>query len=97
MNNFIIDKENKRVIIVKDSVNLLSVEISEDNVINEFDKIYKTFLEGTKDIYECELILVDVDIKDENQETVRVETKAFARRIGRSEWLMEFNLDEYTY
>ena len=42
MNNFIIDKENKRVIIVKDSVNLLSVEISEDNVINEFDKIKET-------------------------------------------------------
>lgn len=86
--NFIIDKENRRIVINSP----LKTEI----VINEFDKLNKHFLDGTEDIYECELILLDVDIHNEQGEIIGQETKAFARRIDRPDWLMVFNTKDYT-
>ncbi|MGL5965455.1 MAG: hypothetical protein ACRCZ2_13820, partial [Fusobacteriaceae bacterium] len=64
-------------------------------IIDEFDLLEKEFLPNTEDIYECELILLEVDIQDEDMNVVGTETKAFARRIGYSEWLMPFETATY--
>lgn len=88
--SFTIDKELRRVI-VGDLKQKMTVV-----VINEFDKLEKAFLENTSDKYECELVLLDVDVMDENMNVVGKETKAFARRVGKVQWLMEFNTEEYS-
>lgn len=88
--DFIIDKESSRVIIGDERQKMTTI------TINEFEKINKTFIEGTIDKYECELVLLDVDVKDEHDNVINTETKAFARRIGYSNWLMEFNTSEYS-
>ncbi|MGL4426000.1 MAG: hypothetical protein ACRCZ0_08515 [Cetobacterium sp.] len=86
---YTIDLKNRRIILEKTEWGI------EDSVINEFDKLEKSFLPNTADKYECELVLVDVDILDEKQEVIGKETKAFARRIGCSDWLMGFEAEEY--
>ncbi|MGL6132322.1 MAG: hypothetical protein ACRCZ9_11990 [Fusobacteriaceae bacterium] len=86
---YTIDLKNRRIILET------TVWGIEDSVINEFDKLEKDFLPNTADTYECELVLVDVDVLDEKQEVIGKETKAFARRVGYSDWLMEFVVEEY--
>lgn len=55
-------------------------------------------MDGTADKYECELVLVDCKVKDENgEDTGEIETKAFAKRIGYDNWLMEFDETEYNF
>ena len=42
------------------------------------------------------MVILDVDIKDmETGKKTGIETKAFARRIGQQNWLMEFDEKEY--
>lgn len=64
-------------------------------VLNEFDKIGRKFLPNTQDTYDCEIILLEVDIYNDNFEVTGKEIKAFARRIGNANWLMEFVEEEY--
>lgn len=88
---YTIDKENRRIIITPEITTTYSQKI-----INEFDKLKRIFLDGTVDQYECELVILDVDIKDmETGKKTGTETKAFARRVGQPNWLMEFNETEY--
>lgn len=94
---YTIDKLNRKIIITvqKDGVSTFS-NYSEKIEINEFDKLEKKFLPNTQDKFECELILLDVEKRDESgNKTGIMETKAFARRIGREDWLMEFNESDY--
>lgn len=88
---YTIDKENRRIIITPDKQTTYS-----QKVVNEFDKLERIFLEGTHDKYECELVIMDVEVKDmETGKKTGTETKAFARRIGQPNWLMEFEETEY--
>lgn len=91
---FYVDKENRRVVLYKE-VSPLSLEESEV-IINEFDVVKKGFLPNTVDKYECELVLLDVDKYDEDGDKIGVGTKAFARRIGNEQWLMEFDVENYS-
>ena len=52
---------------------------------------------GTQDVYECELVLLEVDvINPQTQEkTGEKELKAFAQRKDHAGWLMEFVETEY--
>lgn len=88
---YIIDKKNRRIVFKTTTLNLEGEAV----VINEFDKLEKTFLKNTSDTYACELILLDVEIENENTQQKEVETKAFARRIGFESWLMEFDPTQY--
>lgn len=87
-----IDEENRRIIITNEKTRDI-------NIINEFDKIEKVFLLGTEDKYECELVLLEVPIYDENtkEKTDKVETKAFARRVGQNymNWLETLNETDF--
>lgn len=88
---YTIDKVNRRIIITPEGTSTYS-----QKVVNEFDKLERIFLDGTQDKYECELVIMDVEIKDmETGKKTGTETKAFARRIGQPNWLMEFNETEY--
>lgn len=91
--DYIIDAENRSVIIPS------LKRGGENTVINEYDTLLKKFLENTEDKYDCELVLIEVDIYDENnlenRESIGKELKAFARRKRYDNWLMEFNLEEY--
>ena len=90
---YIIDKENRRVII-KTHEEFSS--FTTEKVISEFDKLERKFLDGTQDKYECELVILDVEEKDMiTGEKIGITTKAFTRRIGQPNWLMEFNETEY--
>ncbi|MGL4424965.1 MAG: hypothetical protein ACRC0F_10345 [Cetobacterium sp.] len=85
---YTIDKVKRQIVIESKTRDI--------TIINEFDKLEKKFLPNTADKYECELVIVDVAVTNEQMEkTGEVETKAFARRIGYSEWLMEFEVEEY--
>ncbi|MGL6100370.1 MAG: hypothetical protein ACRC0G_12185 [Fusobacteriaceae bacterium] len=69
-----------------------------DFIINEHDTLKKKFLPNTNEEYECELVLVDVEKKDEKGEkTGEVETLAFSKRKGYENWLMIFEPEEYTF
>lgn len=88
---YTIDKENRRIIITLEGTSTYSQKI-----VNEFDKLKRKFLDGTQDKYECELVIMDVEVKDmETGKKTGTETKAFARRVGQPNWLMEFNETEY--
>lgn len=88
---YTIDKENRRIIITPEKSTTYS-----QKVVNEFDKLERIFLEGTQDKYECELVIIDVEVKDmETGKVTGTETKAFARRLGEPNWLMEFAETEY--
>lgn len=85
--NYTIDKLNRTVTVQSKTKNII--------VINEFDKLDKRFIDGTQDKYDCELILLEVEIYDEKMNIIGNETKAFARRIGFSEWIMDFDTEDY--
>ena len=85
---YTIDLKNRRVIIETKSRGTIT--------INEFDRLNRVFLDGTHDKYECELVLLEVPVMNENNEdTGKKETKAFARRVGNEDWLMIFNETEF--
>ncbi|MGL5963191.1 MAG: hypothetical protein ACRCZ2_02145 [Fusobacteriaceae bacterium] len=87
---YTIDIANRRII-------LEAVTLGVDGaIINEFDRLTKEFLPNTTDKYECELVLVEVDVQDDDMEIIGKETKAFARRVGYSEWLMPFETTSYS-
>ena len=87
-----IDKPNRQIIVTNDRTR-------DRKIIKEFEKIKKVFLENTQDVYECELVLLDVPIYEENtrEETGQVETKAFARRFGEGyeNWLENLNEKDF--
>lgn len=92
-----IDKENRQIIITHDK----SKDIK---IIKEFEKIEKVFLNGTKDKYECELVLLDIPVQSEKErfptistDDLKLETKAFARRIGVGfeNWLETINEKDF--
>ena len=90
--NYTIDLKNRRIVF-----DATGLSLDSNNVfINEFDKLTKKFLPDTSDTYECELVLLEVDLLNDKEEIVGTETKAFVRRIGRVDWLMEFNTNEYS-
>lgn len=84
-----VDVEKRQVIV---SVGVPRTEI----VLNEFQELSKIFLEGTEEKYRCILILTDVElVSDDGEKTGEVETKAFAKKIGYDNWIMEFIPSEY--
>lgn len=91
-----IDKNNRQIIITHDRT-------KDVRIIKEFEKIEKVFLDGTEDIYECELILLEVPVQDDStlfhnsQIEPKLETKAFARRIGVGfeNWLEDINETDF--
>ncbi len=85
---YTIDLENRRIIITNEKTRNVQY-------INEFDRLERKFLPNTQDTYECELVLLEVDVYDDNFEVIGKETKAFARRVGNTNWLMEFVEEEY--
>ncbi|MGL4999224.1 MAG: hypothetical protein ACRC0F_05500 [Cetobacterium sp.] len=87
---YTIDIENRRIIL---EATVLGVDGA---IINEFDRLEKFFLPNTADAYECELVLVEVDVQGDDMEIIGKETKAFARRVGCSEWLMPFETMSYS-
>lgn len=86
---YTIDLENRRIII--------NNETKSQVIINEFDRLKRKFLPNTQDIYECELVLLEVDIYNEDYDVAGKEIRAFARRIGNPNWLMEFIETEYSF
>ena len=100
---YVIDKDNRRIVISAQPMTIpedgTTFVMPKDTIIvNEFDKVDRIFLPGTEDTYECELVLVDVEVRDEKNPEVHTgeyTTKAFARRIGYDNWLIEFNEAEY--
>ena len=89
----IIDKINRKVIIEKSKFSRSS-EVVE---IKEFDKVHFNFLPNTEDVFETELVLIDVEIyNDKHEPTGEFETKAFARRIG-TEIILDFIPENFGY
>ena len=98
--DYIIDEINRTVTIPSIKRSLITGASTQDDIIlHEFDTLKKKFLENTADKYECELILEEVDVYDENDLEKRTpigkELKAFARRKGYDMWLMELDLNDY--
>lgn len=89
---FRIDEAKRQVIVVT------GVGKTTEIVLNELDPLNRKFLEGTDDKYECELVLQDVELTNEaGEKTGITELKAFARRKGAANWLMEFIPEEYIW
>ncbi|MGL5099563.1 MAG: hypothetical protein ACRC6B_05950, partial [Fusobacteriaceae bacterium] len=59
---FRIDEVKRQVILVQEAPRNSEV------ILNELDVLNRKFLEGTKDEYECELVLQDVEVADETEE-----------------------------
>lgn len=86
---FEIDVQRRKVIVTQD-VTRITKEISEG------DEVKRKFAEGTKDIFRCFLKLIEVDIVDGKTGNVTgKETKAFAIRENREDWIMNFNEEDY--
>lgn len=65
-------------------------------ILKEFTKLDKVFISNTSDTYQCELVILDSIITEEGDNQDKSITKAYARRIGNEQWLMEFNLEDYS-
>lgn len=90
--------ERKIIITRKAKLNKLTTEEQEETIeIREGETLERIFLPGTQDVYECELVLSEVDvINPQTQEkTGEKELKAFAQRKDHAGWLMEFVETEY--
>lgn len=90
--------ERKIIITRKAKLNKLTTEEQEETIeIREGETLERIFLPGTQDVYECELVLLEVDvINPQTQEkTGEKELKAFAQRKNHTGWLMEFVEEEY--
>lgn len=90
--------ERKIIITRKAKLNKLTTEEQEETIeIREGETLERIFLPGTQDVYECELVLLEVDvINPQTQEKTREkELKAFAQRKDHAGWLMEFVETEY--
>lgn len=85
-----IDEKNRAIYIY-------NTEKTTPIIIKEYDKLQRKFEEGTVDKYECELILLEVELRDliTQEKTGEKEIRAFARRINYPQWLMEFDENEY--
>lgn len=94
-----IDAAERKIIITrKAKLNKLTTEEQEETIeIREGETLERIFLPGTQDVYECELVLLEVDvINPQTQEkTGEKELKAFAQRKDHAGWLMEFVETEY--
>lgn len=87
---FRIDEVKRQVILQQEKPRVGEV------IINEFDTLTRKFLNDTGLKYECELVLARVEVLNElGEKTGAQETKAFARRKGFDNWLMEFIPQEY--
>lgn len=90
--------ERKIIITRKAKLNKLTTEEQEETIeIREGETLERIFLPETQDVYECELVLLEVDvINPQTQEkTGEKELKAFAQRKDHAGWLMEFVETEY--
>lgn len=90
--------ERKIIITRKAKLNKLTTEEKEETIeIREGETLERIFLPGTQDTYDCELVLLEVDIIDHKtqEKTGEKEIKAFVQRKGQVGWLMEFVEDEY--
>lgn len=92
---FQIDEAKRRIIINSDT----SMYKTEPIIVNEFDKLKRKFLPGTEDIFECELVLLEVDKQDPvtGKKIEGKELKAYARRVDKPYWLMLFDENEYVF
>ena len=88
MNNYIINKEKRQVVITTKAKNTV--------VLNENDKLERIFLPGTQDKYECILVLLEVPVYTEDGiETEERRLEAFAQRVGRPQWVLPLILEEF--
>lgn len=87
---YIIDKEGRKIIVTQEKTKTIKE-------IREGEELKRKYLEGTEDAYPCLLKLLEVDVLDsETQEkTGEKEVKAFAQRVDKPEWIMEFIEEEY--
>lgn len=89
---FRIDEAKRQVIVTT------GVAKAGEIVLNELDPLNRKFLEGTGDKYECELVLKDVELTNEaGEKTGITELKAFSKRKGAENWIMEFIPEEYIW
>lgn len=89
---FRIDEAKRQVIVIPGSDKVGEI------VVNELDPLNRKFLEGTGDKYECELVLQDVELTNEaGEKTGITELKAFSKRKGAENWMMEFIPEEYIW
>ena len=89
---FRIDEAKRQVIVV------IGVGKAGEIVLNELDPLNRKFLEGTGDKYECELVLQDVELTNEAGEKTGITgLKAFSKRKGAENWMMEFIPEEYIW
>lgn len=66
--------------------------LTEEVTLREHDIVSPIFLPGTEDTFECELLLLDVSTTDPmTMEVTGTETKAFLKRVGFDNWLMDFD------
>ena len=96
----IIDEKKRKIVItrtVKAKSRTKTMEEQEVIEIREGDSLERIFLPGTQDVYECELVLLEVDVIDPKtqEKTGEKELKAFAQRKDHAGWLMEFVETEY--
>lgn len=83
-----IDKEKRQIIVTNNT--------RKEIIINEFDTLHRIYLPNTKDKYECELVLLDIEMQNELGEgTGKFETRAFGRKKGNPHWLLNFVPEEY--
>lgn len=95
-----IDAEERKIIITRTAKTKGRAKTTEEQEvieIREGDPLERIFLPGTQDTYDCELILLEVDIIDPKtqEKTGGKEIKAFAQRKNHTGWLMEFVEEEY--
>lgn len=95
-----IDAEERKIIITRTAKTKGRAKTTEEQEvieIREGDPLERIFLPGTQDTYDCELILLEVDIIDPKtqEKTGEKEIKAFAQRKNHTGWLMELVEEEY--
>lgn len=95
-----IDAEERKIIITRTAKTKGRAKTTEEQEvieIREGETLERIFLPGTQYVYECELVLLEVDvINPQTQEkTGEKELKAFAQRKDHAGWLMEFVETEY--
>lgn len=95
-----IDAEERKIIITRTAKTKGRAKTAEEQEvieIREGETLERIFLPGTQETYDCELILLEVDIIDPKtqEKTGEKEIKAFAQRKDHTGWLMEFVETEY--
>lgn len=87
---YTINKEKRQVVVTTKERKTIT--------LNEFDVLHRIFLDKTEDKYDCDLVLLEVPVHDEDgRKTTDTETKAFARRLDDKNWIMIFDDTEFMF